>query len=572
MSQMTSALTATTTRSTIPLSDRKINPVEMVRSQFRSRLAPRTPMHVGTVAELAAEKFGRVPIYLDKPFAWDPAQRVELDYVELAEMVGQMSAVLTAAGLKRWDRVAIVKTGNYDVLPLAMAVGRCGGIPALLSPGLDPDIINILLKRLDPRFIITDQAVAEHAALNPDRLRALNATAIASIEGGIPVADLWGSPIPAPSPLRDDDPMMITHTSSTTGVSKLVEHSPRTASFGVWIETIVPFLHTSHDLFANSIAHVHARGVCAIMSSLCRGTSLLGIGSPDEDTIVSLFSRYRPTIVEAHPNDYMKWERFADDPSRPFASPRVYINNFDAIHPRTVRTLLGASTRALPLWIQSYGQSETLPMTVNVYTRRSIARAHDDGMRSVGWPCPRVRMRIADPETSKRRADQTKPGKIQARTPGRALGFVGTPDKFSERRHGKWFDTGDWGQKGRLGQLELLDRVADRIEGVESCLRIEDVLLDRFPDADEIVVVPGADSQPVPVVCLADGKQFDAELWRVAAAGVSRLGDPFVVSLADLPRTATLKSRRYLLSEMVKGDGVGDLGQVSRQVALREGA
>jgi acyl-coenzyme A synthetase/AMP-(fatty) acid ligase len=571
---MSSTITGTETRSTIPLSDRKINPVQMIRSQFKGRLSPRTPLHIGTVAELAAEKFGRVPIYLDKPFTWDPVQRVELDYVELAELVGQMSAVLKAAGLKRWDRVAIVKSGNYDVLPLAMAVGRCGGIPALLSPGLDPDIINILLERLDPRFVITDEKVAKHASLDADRLRALNCTAIAPIEGGVAAADLWGGPIPAPSPLRADDPMMITHTSSTTGVSKLVEHSPRTASFGVWIETIVPFLHASDELFANSIAHVHARGVCAIMSSLCRGTALLGIGSPDEDTIVSLFSRYRPTIVEAHPNDYMKWERLAGDPSQPFASPRIYINNFDAIHPRTVRTLLGASKRALPLWFQSYGQSETLPMTVNMYTKRSSARAHEEGMRSVGWPCPRVRIRIADPETSKRRADQSQPGKIQAKTPGRALGFIGTPEKFSERRHGKWFDTGDWGRKGRLGQVELLDRVADRIEGVESCLRIEDVLLDRFPDADEIVVVPGADDRPVPVICLRDGKPFDVEVWQVAAAGVNGLGDPFVVTLADLPRTATLKSRRYLLSEMVKsnGNGNGNLGQVSRRVALREGA
>lgn len=564
--------TAALTRTTIPLSERKINPVAMIRSQFQARLSPRKPLHNGLVAELAAEKFGRVPIYLDKPFSWDPDQRLELDYTELAALVGQMAAVLTAAGVQRWDRVAIVKSANYDVLPLAQAVDRIGAIPALLSPGLDPDIINILLERLDARFLITDADVAKYARLDASRLRALNCTAIASIEGGVPVADLWGGPIPAPSPLGDDDPMMITHTSSTTGVSKLVEHSPRSASFGVWIEAIVPFLHTHHDLFANSIAHVHARGVCAMMSSLSRGTPLLGIGSPDNDTIVSLFSRYRPTIVEAHPNDYMKWERLAEDPSRPFASVRTYINNFDAIHPRTVRVLLGASKRAFPVWYQSYGQTETLPMTVNMYTRRSSARTRDSGLRSVGWPVPRVRVRIVDPHTGKRRSSQSEPGKIQAKTPGRALGFVGTPEKFSERRHGKWFDTGDWGRKGRLGQLELLDRVADRIEGVESCLRIEDVLLDRFPAAEEIVVVPDGDGRPVPVVCLPDGKPLDEQAWRAAAAGIAGLGDPVVVTARNLPRTATLKSRRYLLSEMVKGNGNGRQEAVSRQIALREGA
>ena len=35
----------------------------------------------------------------------------------------------------------------------------------------------------------------------------------------------------------------------------------------------------------------------------------------------------------------------------------------------------------------------------------------------------------------------------------RVLSFVVTPEKFSERRHGKWFDTGDWGKRGRFQQL-----------------------------------------------------------------------------------------------------------------------
>jgi hypothetical protein len=35
-----------------------------------------------------------------------------------------------------------------------------------------------------------------------------------TVDGGIPVEDLWGARVPAPSPLKDDEPMMITHTSS----------------------------------------------------------------------------------------------------------------------------------------------------------------------------------------------------------------------------------------------------------------------------------------------------------------------------------------------------------------------
>lgn len=559
-----------TTRSTVSAGTRRKSPVALLQGQFAPRRVSLVkPVNVGVMAELAAEKHGRIPIYLDQPFSWDPAQRVELDYVELATLIEQMSAVLTAAGVQRWDRVAIVKTPNYDVQSVAWAVARLGAVPALLSARLDPDILTILLGRLQARFIVTDPEVARYARLDPARLKALGLTAIAGIDGGIPVEDLWGGPIPAATPLKDDEPMMITHTSSTTGVSKMAEASAKGTSFSAFMESVFPFVHAPDELFASAISHVHIRGAVTQMGSLSRGTPLLGLGRHDNDTILRLFSQYRPTIAEAHPNAFMDWEQLMDDPAGPLSSIRVFFNTFDAMHPRTIRRLLSASTRANPIWIQNYGMTETQPVSVRVYTRRSAARLGTDS-RSVGWEIPGVRARIADPTTGERRSSQDQPGMIQVRTPARSLAFVGTPEKFSERRHGKWFDTGDWGRRGRYHQLEVLDRVADRIEGVESCLWIEDVLLDRIPDAEEIVVVPDEHGKPVAVVCMRDGKRLDAGTWRAASAGIGGLGDPFEVKPSDLQRTATVKARRYLLTEMIKNDGRTEL--VSPEVVLRDGA
>jgi acyl-coenzyme A synthetase/AMP-(fatty) acid ligase len=562
------------TRTTIPLSDRQVSAAQMLRGPFQPRVpvSVRKPVNVGLMAELAAEKHGRVPIYLDRPFSWDPRQRVELDYVEFAQLVNQFSAVLKAAGVKRWDRVVVLKSPNYDIQALAWAAARIGAIPALLSARLDPDIINILLERLQARFIITDPDVAKHARLDPDRLRALNLTAIAPIDGGIPVEDLWGAPVPAPSPLKNDEPMMITHTSSTTGVSKLGETSAKAVSFTAWVETVAPFVHAHHELFASAISHVHVRAATTQLALFARGTPVLGIGSPDDETIVRMYSQYRPTIAEAHPNGFVGWERLIDDPSDPFASVRIFFNTFDAIHPRTVRRLLNASKRAFPLWVQAYGMTETQVVTLRVQTKRGAQRHAEKDSRSVGWTVPGVRVRIADPETGQRTSSQSDIGMIQVNTPARVLSFVGTPDKFSRRRHGKWFDTGDLGRRGRWQQLEVLDRVADHIEGVDSCLWIEDVLLDRIPDAEEIVVVPDAHGKPVPVVCMRDGRTLDPDTWRAAADGITGIGEPFEVTASDLQRTATVKARRYLLTELIKNRDTGGPEAVSPEVVLREGA
>jgi len=361
-------------RSTIAAAQRRHDPGSLLRGQFQRRVSLWKPVNVGLMAELAAEKFGRVPIYLDQPFTWDPEQRVELDYVEYAGLVGQFSAVLTQAGVRPWDRVAIVKSPNYDIQALAWAAARIGAIPALLSARLDPDILNILLDRLQPKFIITDADVARTARLDPARLRALGCTAIGAVDGGLPVADLWGGPVPPARPLKDDEPMMITHTSSTTGVSKMAECSATGVSFTAWVESIVPFGHSSDELYASAISHVHVRAATTQTASFSRGTPLLGIGKPDDETILRLFAQYRPTVAEAHPNAFIGWERLIDHPSDPFATIRVFFNTFDAIHPRTIRRLLDASKRSFPLWLQSYGMTETQVVTVRAYTKGSAER------------------------------------------------------------------------------------------------------------------------------------------------------------------------------------------------------
>ncbi|MEW2519204.1 class I adenylate-forming enzyme family protein [Actinacidiphila alni] len=560
-------------RSKIPLAARRLDAAKLLKAQFApDRVALVKPLNVGLVAERAAEKHGRVPIYLDQPFTWDPEQRVELDYVEFATLIDQMAAVMKAAGVKRWDRVVIVKTPNYDIQALAWAAARIGAIPALLSARLDPDIINILLERLQGKFLITDPEVAKYARLDGERLRHLGMTAIADIDGGIPVADLWGGRIPAPSPLKDDEPMMITHTSSTTGVSKLADACAKGVTYNSLMESIFPGFHTPGDLFASAISHVHIRAAITQAASFSRGTPLLGIAKPDNETMLRLLPQYRPTILESHPNNFMGWETLIDDPSEPFSSIRLYFNSFDAMHPRTIQAMLDASKRKFPVWLQCYGMTETEVVSVRPYTRGSFARLKGRDLRSVGWEVPGIRARIADPETGKRRSDQSQPGMIQVKTPSRAMSFIGTPEKFAERRHGKWFDTGDWGRRGRLGQIEILDRIADRIEGVESCLWIEDVLLERIPNAEEIVVVPDEQGKPVPVVCMRDGKPLDPEVWRSASAGITGLGVPLEVTPDDLQRTATVKARRYLLTEMIKHRDNGGLEAVEQEIVLRDGA
>lgn len=551
-------------------------------SLFRSQLGPRVPVRkglsMGLMAERAAETHGRIPIYLDRPLDIDPQARHELDYVEFARLIEEMSAALHEAGVKPWDRVAIVKRANFDMVAIAWAAARLGAIPAVLSPGLDGEIIGVLLDRLRSPFVYTDQQTVDAAGLPLERWRGgVGAKLIGPVESGTPLEDLWGGPVPPAAPRQGDEPMLVTHTSSTTGISKLVENSVKGVSYTAFVEGGTPFGHSTRELAASCISFVHVRASITTMAALSRGTALLAIAQPNNETVARLFCKYRPTAAEAHPNEFVRWEELDSHPDQPLANVRVYFNSFDAAHPRTITRLLGASKRTLPLWFQAYGQTETQLLSFRVYTRGSAGRLSKRGTRSrsLGWPPPGVRLRIADPVTQKR-MPTGQAGMIQVKTPARCLSFVGTPGKYWERRHGQWFDTGDWGRKTRFGDVEIFDRVADRIDGIESCLWIEDRLLDSTPGAEEIVVVPDRAGRGVPVVCMRDGQKLDRAAWGAATAGIPNLGEPFEVTESALKRTATAKARRYLLTELIaaareSGNGTLDT-TLSTDVLLREGA
>jgi acyl-coenzyme A synthetase/AMP-(fatty) acid ligase len=543
----------------------------MLTAQLAPRISLKRPISMGTMPARAAETFGRVPIYLDRPFDVDPQRREKLDYVQFAEIVEQLSGALWEAGVRPWDRIAVVKEPNFDNIALAWAAARIGAIPALLTSRLDGEILRILLGRLNAPFLYTDQATVESSGIPSDTWRQLTGRLIGPVEHGIGLEQLWGGEIPDPAPRRDDEPMIITHTSSTTGISKLSEASVAGSCYTARVEAMTPFGHSPRELAATCISFVHIRATLTTMAALSRGTRLLAIADPAPAAVARLFTKYRPTCAETHPNVFVDWEELCSHPEKPLATIRVYFNSFDAPHPRTVTRLLAASERTLPIWFNAYGMTETQLITFRIYTRRLAARLSRRGRsRSVGWAPPGAQVRIVNPQTQ-HRVRRGRGGMIQVHTPARSLGFIGTPDKYWARRHGKWFDSGDWGRKGAWGDLEVLDRVADRIEGIESCLRIEDLLLDRLPDAKEVVVVGGESGRAVPVVTMRSGHRLTSEAWARASAGIGRLEAPVEVSEQELRRTATAKARRYLISELVARDQE-DREVVFEDVLLRGGA
>jgi acyl-coenzyme A synthetase/AMP-(fatty) acid ligase len=509
------------------------------------------PYDMGTLFDECAERGVPTVVRLDRPFDIAPGGGTGYDVPALAALVREASGWWYAAGARPGDQVAIVKDNHWDYALLSCAAIRLGAVPAQIADSMSAPALATLLGRLQPVVLVTSSAVARRCTESGVDIRRLARTVLSLDEPlpGIPaVDDVRGAPPAAHVRPREHAPLVVVHTSGTTGVPKLVVHSTATVIGKLArLESVrLPVLATRReDVLASANAWAHGRSFCWTASVFCLGPrSISMLTGADPDLADPVLRAAPPTVVEATPANYLRLQPLLSRLDNAFRDVRLFVSTYDAIHPPTVRDYLGASRRRSPLWMQGWGQSETGPLTFRFFTRGSVGRHGDrhPSTRNLGHPLPgRTRLRIVEPETL-RPVPRGAPGVVLAATAATCLGYVGEDDRWSAKRDGRWFNTGDIGVRCRNGSLVLLDREVDHAPGL-SCLEIEDVVADRLPEVIECVVLTTRGGPPLPVAVTEDGA-LDRAAWAEAVRDLPPLPDPVALRWDDVPRTATGKVRR----------------------------
>jgi acyl-coenzyme A synthetase/AMP-(fatty) acid ligase len=510
---------------------------------------------LGLLAEGLAPHTGATPIRLDRPLALFPGDGLRLDVAGMAGHVDELAARLHAAGVRPGERVAVYRSYSFDTVLLACAVARLGAVPALLSHRVDGPTVARLLHQLDRPRLVTDQAMATGELARTGFAGRVAGPVIATdqLPGAVSLAELAGAPRrPAVRP-DPRDPALITHTSGTTDIPKLCVQSGRSLYWQVPQQArLLRIVWYGREEMVQCVSMLHARMYSGLALYASLGIPACYLADPDPDRVARLLADRRPGGLESHPNILIRWEQLAGHPAQPLRSVKLFINGFDAVHPRTVRTLLAASRRRYPIYALGYGQTEIGLVTGKLYTRRSAQRGD---FRCVGRPfSPLTRVRVAPVDG--RRPSPEQPGYIEARSHGRSLSYVAQEDRHAAQRqpHG-WWRMGDLGYRTRYGCVHLLDREIDHGTGVPSNLAVEDQLLTRLDQLVEAVLVAG-DGRPVPVVCTRGDAPLDRPAWHRAAAGLPPLAPPLQIRWADLPVTSTWKVRR---PELVRRIRAGEL-------------
>ncbi|UED85148.1 class I adenylate-forming enzyme family protein [Streptomyces profundus] len=507
-------------------------------------------LHIGLLPEMAAAVNPSTSLTLDHDLDVFPELGRRLTIARYAEAVAELAARLSAAGVRPDERVVIHKTANADIWMFAAATSRIGAVPVLLSPALDAATVGALLERVGRPSLLTDERKLDGLAEVPlAELTTRVITATGSRPGAVSVAELAGSPRVGPVVRPIDEAAVITHTSGTTGLPKLVVHTARTQGTRLIPQWRLLSLMRRKETVAIHIPFVHSRMVAAMALALLKEMPILLLNNPDPDSVAAQFVTHQPGFVEALPNSLMEWERLTEDQRRPFRSVKIFSSTFDAIHPRTMSQLLKSSDRRGAFFFQIYGQSEVGPAVGRAYFRSS---AHKANGRCVGWAMPFGAAKVRVVSRDGQPPSERNPGFIEVGWPGLAKTYFAEQGRYDENRHGDWWRTGDVGYRTRFGCLHMLDREIDMIAGLRSSLEVEDSVLGALDELTELVVVPGPGGEPVPVICTVEDKPLDPERWRAAVAGFPQLADPVHIPESELPRTATLKVQRVELARRLK--------------------
>jgi acyl-CoA synthetase (AMP-forming)/AMP-acid ligase II len=257
----------------------------MIRPTATPSAAPALPDAIRTVPEMLAFWAERTP--------HAPALRglegQAASFRELETAVAANAARLTALGIAREDRVALVLPLGFDAcLALLGSMTVAGAAP--LNPALTAPELRRDLARLAPRLLVTGGAVAGTTRAVGEQLGlpTLDVTELAASEmgGASPRAAL-----PAPDP---DDVAAILHTSGSTGLPKRVPRPQRTFLAGARAARLCNALTADDVLLLTSGLHSNM-GLTNLCAALASGGCCVATTGVDPDAFPDWLDRCQPT-------------------------------------------------------------------------------------------------------------------------------------------------------------------------------------------------------------------------------------------------------------------------------------
>lgn len=439
--------------------------------------------------------------------------KLRYSYPTLNERIARLANVLTAAGVKAGDTVAVMDWDSHRYLECMFAVPMIGAVIHTINVRLSPEQILYTMNHAEDKFVLVNsEFVGLYQAI---------AGQLTTVENTILLTDALEKTADLPNLIGEYEDLLAAastqyefedfdensvattfYTTGTTGNPKgvyfthrqLVLHTMGVATIMGCIDSVR--LLGTNDVYMpiTPMFHVHAWGVPYAATML--GLKQVYPGRYDPELLVELwrkekvtFSHCVPTILQmvlnakaAQGTDFSGWKIIIGGSSLNRAT-------YDA-----------AKAKGIQL-TAAYGMSETCPLISVAHLNDEMLAGSDDERITyrikAGVPGVLVDAAIIDLDGNFLPADGESQGELVLRAPWLTEGYYREPEKGAELWAGGWLHTGDVATLDSMGVIDIRDRIKDVIKtGGEwvSSLALED-LISRHPAVREVAVVGIVDPQ-----------------------------------------------------------------------------
>jgi acyl-coenzyme A synthetase/AMP-(fatty) acid ligase len=533
-----------------------------VKRSLRAQLAADPSVGTGnvlsTVIALGADLDGP-GLTFDTAVDHFPAEH-PLTLGELDDRVQARTAWLHARGIGRRDVVVIWATDAADIVLSFLALTRLGAIPALLNGKMAPAIASEYIRRLRVNGVLADSTHRELLDGQSDHQGSLHGAPIL----GTPKELGTGDAAKAPGHYRHhrDDPVVITHTSGTTGVPKAVLHTHTTLYAALKHLLTMPQAQGT-DRILNALPVPHTATILMVNQVLGNRAEMLLLSSQDASVVLAAIERWKPRGVYGFA---VTWAGLAREDLSRYAvgSVRMWFNTGDCAHEPHIRKLVAAGSReavtregrvTLPgsHFVDGLGSSE---MGHNGFHVTHTPESAHYG-RCIGKPYQFAQAAVLDAEGNE--LPDGTPGMLGFKSPSVSPGYWNDSVNTYRFRLNGWFLTGDLAYREAGGHFFHLDRVPDAVAGFDGpqlyTSLSEERILAALPEVLDctVIVVPEGDGYVTDVLLeLKPGVEEELETQVRAAVGeevAATIRRVSVVGADDVPVTVTGKVRKVALRQ-----------------------
>lgn len=491
---------------------------------------------------------------LDRPviFRQDGPGTSEYSLRDLRGRVESYANWYHARGVGHGTRVGLYTEDGLLGLLHHIAVTSLGGVSVIANPRMAPDVAARYFSATETTLLAAD---ASRSCMMPSEGDTPDTVDINTVHRA---AGWAGGPPPRPYRHADDDLIMISHSSGTTGVPK-----PTSFTHGGFFvgkrERLWRFPSLRSDRLLTALPQSHSAGISYLSLALLLGLPTMMVDDASGTNVAAAMNTFLPTVVIGFPITLadLPVEELSTDAKQ---AVHTWMGMGDASHERHIRPLVHIGRtrgRAGSTYVDGLGSSEMgMVLFRHAYTANSLG-----GDRVIGKPVPVVR-RAAVLDTCGNELPDGEAGLLGVRTPSVTPGYVNAPSLDEQSRRGGYLLTGDVVRQVD-GTWHHLDRTPDVIvteQGPVYSLPAEEAVLMATQAFDAAVVGvddPKAEgfAKPIAVVLFKDTPMTADEVLTccntiLTRRGMTRLAAVVVASdRDDLPVGVTGKVLKRVLRD-----------------------